>query len=125
MATASGRRAVGFRSVKVVADRDRIKGDGNADAGGSSPGAIIPYGSANRMLTLSQLCDWFNITERHARRLVERRAIPYRKVGQLLRFPEAEVERWSRPATSEPEDHSTTPNPSARRSRTLPISLIE
>lgn len=49
------------------------------------------------MLTLDELCEWFNITERHARKLVERDAIPYRKVGHLLRFPEAEVEEWSRP----------------------------
>jgi excisionase family DNA binding protein len=49
------------------------------------------------MLTLSELCDWLNITERHARKLVERDAIPYRKVGHLLRFQEAEIERWSRP----------------------------
>lgn len=58
----------------------------------------IPYGKGTRMLTLSQLCEWLNITERHARKLVERDAIPYRKVGHLLRFPEAEVEEWCRPA---------------------------
>ncbi len=43
------------------------------------------------------MCAWLNITERHARKLVERGAIPYRKVGHLLRFPEAEIEEWSRP----------------------------
>jgi excisionase family DNA binding protein len=49
------------------------------------------------MLTLDELCSWLNITERHARKLVERDAIPYRKVGHLLRFPEAEVDEWCRP----------------------------
>lgn len=49
-------------------------------------------GTAARMLTLAELCEWLNITERHARKLVERDAIPYRKVGRLLRFPEAEIE---------------------------------
>ena len=49
------------------------------------------------MLTLAELCEWLNITERHARKLVERDAIPYRKVGRLLRFPEAEIEEWSHP----------------------------
>ena len=49
------------------------------------------------MLTLNELCEWLNITERHARKLVERNAIPYRKVGHLLRFPEAEVDEWSPP----------------------------
>jgi len=53
------------------------------------------------MLTLDELCEWLNITERHARKLVERDAIPYRKVGHLLRFPEAEVEEWSHPAPKE------------------------
>jgi excisionase family DNA binding protein len=49
------------------------------------------------MLTLDELCEWLNITERHARKLVERDAIPYRKVGHLLRFPEAEIEEWYHP----------------------------
>ena len=26
-----------------------------------------PYGQGTRMLTLAELCDWLNITERHAR----------------------------------------------------------
>ena len=55
------------------------------------------YGKGARMLTLDELCEWLNITERHARKLVERDAIPYRKVGHLLRFPEAEIEEWSHP----------------------------
>jgi excisionase family DNA binding protein len=53
------------------------------------------------MLTLAELCEWLNITERHARKLVERNAIPYRKVGRLLRFPEAEIEEWSHPDRTE------------------------
>jgi excisionase family DNA binding protein len=60
-----------------------------------SPG--VPYGQGARMLALSELCEWLNIIERHARKLVERGAIPYRKVGHLLRFAETEIEEWSRP----------------------------
>ncbi len=60
-----------------------------------SPG--VPYGQGTRMLALDQLCEWLNITDRHARKLVERGAIPYRKVGHLLRFAEAEIEEWSQP----------------------------
>jgi excisionase family DNA binding protein len=60
-----------------------------------------PYGTARRMLTLTQVCEWFGITERHVRKLVERDAIPYRKVGHLLRFPEAEIEEWSKPHTND------------------------
>src|SRR5262249_46635103 len=57
----------------------------------------VPYGQGTRMLTLSELCQWLNITERHVRKLVERGAIPSRKVGHLLRFAEQEIEEWSRP----------------------------
>jgi excisionase family DNA binding protein len=53
-----------------------------------------PYGQGRRMLALWELCEWLNITECHARKLVARNAIPYRKVGHLLRFPESEVEQW-------------------------------
>lgn len=92
----------------------------------------LPYGKGSRMLTLDELCEWLNITERHARKLVERDAIPYRKVGHLLRFPEAEVEEWSRPSRQPRRRHVNANNQSAsgtkRRSPqtlTLPKSLIE
>jgi excisionase family DNA binding protein len=84
------------------------------------------------MLTLAELCEWLNITERHARKLVERDAIPYRKVGHLLRFPEAEIEEWSRPdRTTKPQANrlpSIAATPSPRRRITtslLPKTLIE
>jgi excisionase family DNA binding protein len=60
--------------------------------------AEVQYGQGTRMLMLAELCEWLNIAERHARKLVARDAIPYRKIGHLLRFPEAEVEAWSRPS---------------------------
>jgi excisionase family DNA binding protein len=83
------------------------------------------------MLALTELCEWLNITERHARKLVERRAIPYRKVGHLLRFAEQEVEEWSRPPAGpsalSPEHFrpvlSAIPRP--RTISALPKSLIE
>ncbi len=84
------------------------------------------------MLTLGELCEWLNITERHARKLVERNAIPYRKVGHLLRFPEAEIEAWSHPsAQAERPFHAQRDQrvqPDTRRKRSvaiLPKSLIE
>lgn len=55
------------------------------------------YGLGHRMLTLEQICEWLNVTERHVRKLVERDAIPYRKVGRLLRFSEPEIEQWTHP----------------------------
>ena len=100
------------------------------------------YGEGSRMLTLDELCEWLNITERHARKLVERDAIPYRKVGHLLRFPEAEVEEWSRPApktansipqqrandTRYPDNSGSgnlRPKRRAKKGPILPKSLIE
>jgi excisionase family DNA binding protein len=85
------------------------------------------------MLALRELCEWLNITERHARKLVERDAIPYRKVGHLLRFPESEVEEWSRPKPrrvlgGEPDPRSGSVSAKLERSRVrlvLPKSLIE
>jgi excisionase family DNA binding protein len=92
----------------------------------------VPYGRGTRMLALGELCEWLNITERHARKLVERHAIPYRKVGHLLRFAEAEVEEWSRPKPrrARPRTESTELRVSAIPKRSparevLPKSLIE
>jgi excisionase family DNA binding protein len=93
----------------------------------------VPYGQGRRMLSLCELCEWLNITERHARKLVGRDAIPYRKVGHLLRFPESEVEEWSRPRPRGAVDGEPTPGParvSAKFKRprvrlVLPKSLIE
>ena len=92
--------------------------------------AGAPHGQGMRMLTLDELCEWLNITERHARKLIERDAIPYRKVGRLLRFVESEIEEWSRPrpASRSTEQEavkvSATP-PRPRRRMVLPKSLIE
>ena len=93
----------------------------------------VPYGQGRRMLSLCELCEWLNITEPHARKLVGRDAIPYRKVGHLLRFPESEVEEWSRPRPRRAVDGEPAPGParvSAKPKRprvrlVLPKSLIE
>lgn len=93
----------------------------------------VPYGQGARMLALNELCQWLNITERHARKLVARDAIPYRKVGHLLRFPEAEIEEWSRPRPRPGAARAERKPPAkvsamTRRSRAhavLPKSLIE
>jgi excisionase family DNA binding protein len=84
------------------------------------------------MLTLNDLCEWLNITERHARKLVERDAIPYRKVGHLLRFPEAEVDQWCRPERRQTptiarpvSEHKRSRSRRTSRRAALPKSLIE
>jgi excisionase family DNA binding protein len=92
----------------------------------------LPYGKGSRMLTLGELCEWLNITERHARKLVERNAIPYRKVGHLLRFPEAEIDEWCRPVPRSAPIRVPRPRQSqeqvshrAHGRSALPKSLIE
>jgi excisionase family DNA binding protein len=95
-------------------------------------GSPLSYGKGSRMLTLDELCEWLNITERHARKLVEREAIPYRKIGHLLRFPEAEIDEWSRPSPK-PRKRPAVDVPQQRQpkkkrtssSLALPKSLIE
>jgi len=75
------------------------------------------YGLGHRMLTIEQICEWLNITERHVRKLVEREAIPYRKVGRLLRFSEPEIEEWTRPAPRPaplPSSPVARPRPASR-----------
>ena len=97
------------------------------------PEVEVPYGKGSRMLTLCELCEWLNITERHARKLVGRNAIPYRKVGHLLRFPESEVEEWSRPRPRRTVEREPSAGPARvpampkRRPvrHMLPKSLIE
>jgi len=76
---------------------------------------VVPYGKGNRMLSLEELCEWLNIKTPHARKLVARNAIPYRKVGHLLRFPESEVEEWSRPGSG--QVRSREPDPGSARVR--------
>jgi excisionase family DNA binding protein len=79
------------------------------------------YGLGHRMLTLEQICDWFNVTERHVRKLVERDAIPYRKVGRLLRFYEPDVDAWTRPTprpVSLPASPVSRPHPASRPRKT-------
>jgi excisionase family DNA binding protein len=90
-----------------------------------------PHDGSTHMLTLGELCEWLNITERHARKLVARDAIPYRKVGRLLRFVESEIEEWSRPkpqpTAKSPEKVTVRVSATPPRSRrlVLPKSLIE
>jgi excisionase family DNA binding protein len=86
----------------------------------------------SRLISLRELCEWLSITERHARKLVERDAIPYRKIGHLLRFSVAEVEQWSIPPPRGPVCHAPPMNercPTRQRRRqtstVLPRSLID
>jgi excisionase family DNA binding protein len=92
--------------------------------------------NSSQLLTLTELCEWLNITERHARKLVERNSIPYRKVGHLLRFSQPEVDTWSRPVKRVAEDYGAAvtlvsrparvrEKPSAKCIQKLPKSILD
>lgn len=50
--------------------------------------------SASSLIGLPQVAERLGVNERHVRRLVAERRIPYLKWGHLLRFDPVEIERW-------------------------------
>ncbi len=76
------------------------------------------YGSGSRWLTVAQVSEWFGVSNRHVYGLVQANRIPYRRVGRSLRFPEQDLESWSKPTgeTSRPtpSPHRISARPSAR-----------
>lgn len=53
---------------------------------------------------MAEVAARYNTTEKHVRGLVSRKMIPFRKFDGVLRFDEAEVEKWTkrgRPDTEE------------------------
>lgn len=46
------------------------------------------------LLDLPGVAERLNVNQRHVRRLVAERRIPYLKWGHLLRFDPAEIEAW-------------------------------
>ena len=67
-----------------------------------------PNGAAHRrrLITLKQVAELLNVNERHVRRLVFERRIPYFKWGHLLRFDPVELEQWLERARVEADVHS-------------------
>jgi excisionase family DNA binding protein len=47
-----------------------------------------------KLLTLKQVADQLSVNERHVRRLVAERRIPFVKWGHLLRFDPDEIAEW-------------------------------
>ena len=47
-----------------------------------------------QLLDSAELADQLRITERHVRRLVAERRIPYVKVGRFVRFDPEDIARW-------------------------------
>ena len=46
------------------------------------------------LMTLAEVAERLGVNQRHVRRLVSERRIPYLKWGHLLRFDADEVEAW-------------------------------
>jgi len=82
----------------------------------SEPGRAQP----RRYTDVRGIAEHLALTERHVRRLVLERRIPHRKVGNLLRFDIAEVDRWMDTLRRGPvlDAGRTAENGVRRRSRT-------
>jgi excisionase family DNA binding protein len=46
------------------------------------------------LLTIDQLAEHLGVTQRHIRRLVAERRIPFLKVGRFVRFDPSDVGTW-------------------------------
>lgn len=83
------------RTVFVGIDRARAAHptttEVNVTADGRIPGRA---NSRAKLLTLKQVADQLSVNERHVRRLVAERRIPYVKWGHLLRFDPDELAEW-------------------------------
>jgi excisionase family DNA binding protein len=55
--------------------------------------AITEHGLLT-LLDSSQIAGMLGITERHVRRLVLERRIPFAKVGRFVRFDPRDIEQW-------------------------------
>lgn len=51
-------------------------------------------GTSRPLMTLPAVAERLGVNERHVRRLVAERRIPFVKWGHLLRFDPAELEEW-------------------------------
>ena len=65
------------------------------------------------LLDSSQIAGMLGITERHVRRLVLERRIPFAKVGRFVRFDPRDIEQWVQaakvPIVTPPRHHGVRP----------------
>ncbi|HXR21963.1 MAG TPA: helix-turn-helix domain-containing protein [Acidimicrobiales bacterium] len=47
-----------------------------------------------RLLSIEQLAEHLGVTQRHIRRLVADRRVPFLKVGKFIRFDPADISSW-------------------------------
>ncbi len=60
----------------------------------SKPAGECRTSPSPRLLDLHQVAEQLNVKERHVRRLVAERRIPFVKWGHLLRFDPEEIAAW-------------------------------
>jgi excisionase family DNA binding protein len=53
-----------------------------------------PDTTPRRLMNLGEVAERLGVNQRHVRRLVAERRIPYLKWGHLLRFDPEELEAW-------------------------------
>lgn len=58
------------------------------------PGRSRGFGKLPRLLAIGEVAEHLGVTERHVRRLVAERRIPFVKWGHLLRFDPDEIATW-------------------------------
>ncbi len=46
------------------------------------------------LMTIDQLAERLGVTQRHIRRLVDERRVPFLRVGRFIRFDPAEIADW-------------------------------
>ncbi len=51
-------------------------------------------GKLPHLLTIAEVAEYLGVTERHIRRLVHERRVPYVKWGHLVRFDPDEIAAW-------------------------------
>lgn len=54
----------------------------------------MPTEPLPNLLTIPELCEHLGVTERHIRRLVSERRIPFVKWRRFIRFDPAEITAW-------------------------------
>ena len=62
-----------------------------------------PHGQPRPLIDLPTLAERLGVNQRHIRRLVAERRIPYLKWGHLLRFDPDQIDTWLDAARIEPE----------------------
>jgi len=49
-----------------------------------------------KLLTVNDLCEWLQVSKSLVYKWVHYGFIPYIKIGEVVRFKEAQIERWIR-----------------------------